>query len=321
MQIKDVQTLASKMLKDKKYTECAILLRKSLSQFPGNAELLDLKKQLVTEDYRENVLKASEKYNTSLYFDKKPDPSKCEPGIVSRVGHADMLARMIYARRLAGIYDSCAFDPDFNSKCQKAALMMDANDKLDHAPTIAWKCYSKEGMMAAGCSNLSLGYSFTEALMGQLLDDGSGNTACGHRRWILNPHNTVFGHGSTENAMSLGVFGTGNSKLQRKITFNDSQFVSWPAADYFPADLVPLRWSFSLEKADFKQAKVEVRTGNKMIRTDKETVATGFGLNTIVWTLNEKPQAGKTYIVTISNVLLGRVRKSFTYNVSLLDIK
>lgn len=309
------------MLRDKKYTECAILLRKSLSQYPGNAELLELKKQLVTEDYRENVLRAGAKYNTALYFDKKPDPSKCEPGTISKTGHADMLARMIYARRLAGIYDSCSFDPELNSKCQKAALMMDANDKLDHAPTIAWKCYSKEGMVAAGSSNLSLGYSFTEALMGQLADEGSGNMACGHRRWILNPHNTVFGHGSTENAMSLGVFGTGNSRLQRKITFNDSQFIAWPAADYFPADLVSPRWSFSLDKADFKQARVEVRMGNKAIRTDREPVATGFGLNTLVWTLNEKPQAGKTYTVTISNVLMGRTRKTCTYSVTLLDIK
>ena len=291
----------SALLEAQKFSEFAPLLRKSLQQFPGNARLMELKKQFVIKDYKANVLK-QQYLSEDKYFEKQPSSQSCHPGTVNALGHSIVLQRLNYIRRLAGLYDSCVFDPELNKKCQAAAHMMDANNHLDHSPKSNWKCYSKDGASAAGSSNLSLGYAFVDALMGQMTDDGSGNAACGHRRWILNPYNNVFGHGSTANAMTLSVFGSANPKLVKKTGFSDSGFVSWPTADYFPADLMPERWSFSYADADFSQAKVTVSLNGKPLKVRLEPVKNGYGMNTVVWVVDGTVQADKVYTVSISNV-------------------
>ena len=49
---------------------------------------------------------------------------------------------------------------------------------------------------AAGKSNLFLGRSGAGAIAGYMDDPGSGNTAAGHRRWIIDPRQTTMGSGS-----------------------------------------------------------------------------------------------------------------------------
>jgi hypothetical protein len=180
--------------------------------------------------------------------------------------------------------------------------MMSANGNLNHAPPKHWKCYTAEGAGAAGASNLSLGHAFHDAIIGQMEDGGSGNTACGHRRWILNPKNTAFGHGSTTNSTSLYVFGTGNPKLRRTVYFNEKQAVCWPSADYFPVNLIPDRWSFSLSGTEFENAKVSITLNGKALPVSIEPLSYGYGMNTLVWTIGAAIEVNKVYTVTISNI-------------------
>lgn len=240
---------------------------------------------------------------------------------MSKESLTHILERLKYYRRLAGVNDSCKLDIELNKKAQAAALMMEANQQLSHAPGKNWKCFNKEGALAASKSNLSLGYGSVDALTGQITDDGSGNQACGHRRWILNPLNSVFGVGSTEDAMCLYVIDT---DLNQKFV-KDTQPVMWPAADYFPLKLSPKRWSFSLAAADFSKSTVSVMKGKLNVQIKKESVFVGYALNTLVWQVMGTQEAGQTYEVKISNVSVvnekgKRVNKSFTYKVMLLDI-
>jgi hypothetical protein len=318
-----VYSQLSKLLDEKKFSAFAVQIKKALQQFPANTRLLDLKKKFVIEDYKASILNKPS-LPEDKYFEKKPVTGSCQPGIVNAAGNQFVLDRINYVRRLAGIYDSCVLDPALNKKSQASALMMDANNMLDHSPKTSWKCYTKEGAVAAGSSNLSLGYSFADAIMGQVEDNGAGNGAVGHRRWILNPFNTVFGHGSTYNAMTLSVFGTADPLLVKNTRFADSQFVAWPAADYFPAELIPARWSFSLANADFSQAKLTVMINGKPARIKTEPVKTGYAINTLVWTIDGKLQPNQIYTISISQVKIvsgwGRTAtskiKSYTYKVT-----
>lgn len=302
-----------------KFTQASNDLRKYLMLYPANAELLKLKRQLVLADYKANVVSQSA---IELLMERNKNINKCDAGKVSATSDKQFLQRLNYVRRLAGLYDSCVLDPALNKKAQYAAYMMDVNNQLSHSPASSWKCYTKEGAATAGLSNLSLGYGFIDALMGQIEDDGLGNDAVGHRRWIFNSENNVFGHGSTDNAMCLYVISTYNKTLSKTINIHDTQFVAWPSVDYFPLQMVPERWSFSLKGAEFAQATVTVNAAGKPLKVVKEKPADGYAMNTLVWKVPGVASVNVTYTVRIKNVKvynteLGKYQmKSFNYTVT-----
>lgn len=317
---KDLQSL-SRLLNNQKFREFAVLMNRCLILNPGEKRLLELKKQFVIADYRQ-MLKNEQNLNSIKLLQTPASELKCSAGNPSTEAVSLVQARLNYVRRLAGIPDSSVFDPVLNKQCQAAALMMDANNSLDHSPPKNWKCYSNEGAIAAGSGNLSLGHGFTAALMGQVEDGGSGNYACGHRRWILNPYNRVFGFGSTENAMCLKVFGNSGKKINSDFVYRDTQYIAWPSADYFPLALVPERWSFSLPDADFSKTVIKVFLNGKPVKITVEKLAEGYALNTIVWQMSELPLADAVYTIQISNVKnrIGKVL-NFTYKTTLLKIE
>lgn len=314
----------SAMLERKQFSSLSRLIHKHLLLFPQNPQLLAIKKQMVISDYR-NQMERYKNVDENLYFQSKPDASKCIPGVLNSMGNLSVITQINYVRRLVGIYDSCVINPAYAAACQQAALMMEANDDLDHHPPRGWKCYKHEAAIQAGNSNLSLGYGFNRALMGQMTDNGAKNGPCGHRRWILNPYNTVFGLGSTLDAMCLKVYATEDvnvSASNNHYNFNDSQYVAWPSADYFPLDIAPSRWSFSLDGADFKGVNISVTCNGVPLRVIIEQQHQGYALNTVVWTLDKLPVKDLVYVVKLSNVVnKHKVKKTFSYKVIFLDIK
>ena len=284
-QYKNYYTKLTALLNANDYSGFAVNIVKALAQFPDDGRFLTLKKRWVIADYNANYVNKNRDYGYKQYFSKMPDETNCEAGVVNKAGHEVVLQKINYCRRLAGVPDSCIFDDEMNVRYQKAALMMSANGQLSHGPPTTWKCYSTIGAGAAGSSNLSLGNAFADAIMSQMEDGGENNYACGHRRWILNPNNTVFGHGSTTNSLSLGVFGTSDKKLKRTLYFNKEQPICWPSTDYFPIRLMPLRWSFSLVNGEFEKAKVSVTENGKVVPVTIEPLAQGYGANSIVWYL------------------------------------
>src|SRR6185295_15738780 len=111
----------------------------------------------------------------------------CAPGDTSQ-DYKDATAQMInYFRAMTGLPGDVTLDPTLNVKNQKSALMMIAQGSLSHSPGTSWACYTADGADAAGHSNIAIGMAGAGAVAGYMSDPGSGNTAVGHRRWLLYP--------------------------------------------------------------------------------------------------------------------------------------
>ena len=224
----------------------------------------------------------------------------CRAGAPSRKAQRATLSSINFARALAGL-DAVRLQDRLSARAQKAALIMAANRGLSHDPPKSWKCWTRKGSNAAGRSNLALSYPTMTAggsVAQYLTDDGDGNTAAGHRRWILNPEAEKFGNGLTSTSNALYVFGptdTGNK---------NPNWVAWPTAGWFPAPLEPHgRWSLSsgADGADFSDATVTVRKGTTTLRATPYPVANGYGQPTLVFEVQGASGPG-TYRVTVDNI-------------------
>jgi len=294
--------------------------------FPNNAEVQEKSKELAIKDYQETYLKNMQCSVEELAW--TGDINKCRAGTVSKTAIAKSLAILNYFRRQAGLYDQCEFVDSFNIYCQQTALVLYANNIITHYLDKSNKCFTEMAKVGALSSNLSLGNFGPNAIQSQVFDNGWSNYSVGHRRWILNPFNSKFGIGITPGSTALGVFGkfSENNDWKNKTYYEGKQYIAWPSAGYFPTNLVPQRWSFSLHRASFESVIVNVykyKNGKKTaVEIDIEPVEDGYGINTLVW----KPRDGweaeneSVFEVEIKNVYLksgfGVTQKDQSYNFS-----
>lgn len=230
---------------------------------------------------------------------------KCKPGTLSGSSTNRQLGAINFARLLTGL-TPLALDNDTVAQAQAAAIMMTAKNAVNHYPPKSWPCWTQEGYDAAGMSNLYQGVrSETNAdKIESYLDDwGNINFAAGHRRWFLYPYLTAIGLGGTATANVSYLFGQ---------PFNDAapnpDWVSWPAAGWFPSRLDPRgRWSLSSgdDGADFAAAKVKVTFNNKRVKgIELRTPAPAPGKPTLVWEMpdNWPTDPVGTAQVQVSNI-------------------
>jgi hypothetical protein len=265
----------------------------------------------------------------------------CNPSSTSAAFKDAILQRIVYFRAMAGVPTNIAFSSTYNSKDQRAALMMGKAGQLSHNPDASWPCYAAHGDEAAGASNLALGRNGPAAIDLYIWDFGASNYSVGHRRWLLYPPTTTFGTGDVpdpdgagsgnpfRSANALWVFN--NVGDSRPATRDD--FVAWPPKGYVPYQVVWPRWSFSYPGADFTGATVTVTSFGASIPVNLEAVypAPGSGLivgePTIVWRLNDQNSAsGPTavardtrYKVRIENVVVNGTPRTFAYDVIVFD--
>lgn len=243
--------------------------------------------------------------------------SGCDAGTVSQSTHDRVIKRINYFRKLVGLNDNTTLDASKFSMYQQAALMMKANAQLSHTPPNTWTCWTQSGYNGANTSNLGLGTHSVNAITAFISDFGTGNTAVGHRRWILHSKKTQFSYGTTDVSMSLGVIGTagGNTKIP--------PFIAYPPNGYIPKAIVFPRWSFGIPNADFSNATVTMKGpgGNITLLVISKT-DNGYGDNTIVWEPQDivtNSASDVVYTVTVSGIS-GIASGSYTYTVTIIKV-
>jgi len=249
----------------------------------------------------------------------------CTAGTTSAEFMQATLRRLNYYRAMTGLPGDVTLDATLSAKCQDAALIMIANGSLSHQPPNTWTCWTQNGADAASKSNLAIGVYGPDAIDLYISDPGAGNSAVGHRRWILYPPLINTGTGSTNAVNSfyhgsdaLWVIGLMGSRP------STPEWVAWPPAGYVPYPLVYGRWSFSYYQADFDNATVTMTRDGSPISVTLEPVDNrGFGDRTLVWVpdvpVGSRPTQDTTYTVTIQNVVINSGATEFQYQVTVID--
>ncbi len=271
----------------------------------------------MVRDYETHYL-GSVLLTTDLGWDG--DIGTCKSGKISDQAIALSMMRINYFRRLAGISNPVFYDPGLEKMCQEAALMMHAQNDLAHQPDSQWTCFSPDGLQAAMRSNLALGVHGTAAISLYMLDPGMNNSAVGHRRWILYSRAKEFGLGSTSNAHALYVIHTKTAPPP------DLEYIAYPSAGFFPAPLLPDRWSLGLPHANFTMTKIQMKDQfESEIALETMPLKNGFGDNTIVWEPMKElvPKYGTedlTYQVYLTDVLIDDDTIDIRYAVTIAPV-
>ena len=242
------------------------------------------------------------------------DLSECRAGNPSTESQQAVLSAVNYMRAMADL-KPVSLNDALSKRSQQAALIMAANDIITHDPPKSARCWTEDGYLGAKNGNLALGYGYgpdelanvtgARAVVSYMIDPGPGNGPVGHRRWLLFQKLAEIGNGDTNNANSLYVIGTDQRTRSPK-------WVAWPTAGYFPRELEPDgRWSLTYPKADFRKAKVTVRTPQGEIPVEKYRVRNGYADNSVSWEMQlpgdyaADPNADYPVSVVVSGIRVG----------------
>lgn len=221
---------------------------------------------------------------------------------------------------------------------QAAALMMMANKRLSHNPSTSWKCFSKAGAKGANASCLGLpnfkDFPEDAFINGFLKDWGEENAMVGHRRWVLYSKMKRFSYGATGGAEALYC-------IMNDLEDNPKapQYIAYPWSGYVPYNLIYAKWSFALPEAanvSFKNTKVTITNAKGEKMKIKVYPFEEFLDPTLVWYMEdmytpedelygvnkvkERGFVGQTITVSLANVLVNGVTKTYTYTVKIVDL-
>jgi hypothetical protein len=262
------------------------------------------------------------------------NPANGIAGDTSAAYKAAVLARINFFRAMSGVPPVLTLDPILNQKDQQGALMLYANQQLSHTPPESWLRYTAEGAEALGYSNICAGLQSDAGCINTFMDDhGAGNSFVGHRRWFLFPNTQVMGTGDIpEGSFRLwnAVWIIEIAAFGRARPATRDPFVAWPPQGYVPYQTLYNRWSFSYPNASFTGASVSMRRNGVSIPSRIDSAAdNNYGDRTIVWIPDNlsatspsapaKPSSDTTYSITITNVLVNGILRTFTYDVIVFD--
>lgn len=263
------------------------------------------------------------------------DISACLPGTTGLEFQEAVIRRVNYYRALVGVPAGVVLDSARHADVQSTAFIMSRNNIIAHDFPDDVICYTAEGDAAAGKSNLAIGATGPEAIDGYVADWGANNWAVGHRRWLIVPQQQTMATGdvpdaneSTPTARANAIYVLGDNLWDPRPEVRD-EFVAWPPPGYVPYPVMPVRWSFSYPEAEFESASVSVTLGGAAQPVVIEPLGYGRGENAVVWYLASldpsqaydwpKPAADTVYSVTVSNVLIDGIARTFSYQVKVFD--
>lgn len=264
-------------------------------------------------------------------FSENGDPNTCRAGTLPEYYLQASQTAINWARAQAGA-PAITLDTEANSFAQEAALLMAANQQLNHNPPSSWKCYNQKRAQGAAASNLAFTYRGDQMSWLELyLDDfGPNNTYVGHRNWFLDPALTEMGVGQT-NGLQATYVGELAERDYSPGRANPAG-TAWPTSGYFPAPMLPTlsqRWSYNTYYVDNRSLSKATVTMRRLAPTT-ETVPVSFDHKSdslLVWrpsgpVLTPADFGGRdvTYEVVIGGVTLdGKPVPNITYQTTLVD--
>jgi len=235
----------------------------------------------------------------------------CNPGIIPDSIQQKVEDRINFFRVSAGV-PPIYLDSQLNDWCQRAALAMESNNKLNHDIPKMWNCYSPEAAEAAKFSLLTQNATTSLAVTSFMADQT--HPTVGNRRWMLYPFSMVWGHGSTKTKCVLWAL---DDSRTRDTLYYSANFIAWPYHGCMHKMFLFKKWSFTLF-ADMTDAQV-IMTLNKLpVKLKLEKAETGYGLPTLVWTPEldlTKIKEGDKIDVTVKL----RGNKTYYYTVKIFD--
>ncbi len=236
--------------------------------------------------------------------------ASCDPGTYEAPGPEDALRQVNLYRWLADLPE-VGLDPDKSADAQACALMMHANDTIEHVVPESWECWTREGAAAAGLSNLAT-TSAVQSVDLYMTDNGVPNL--GHRRWLLSNSLGPIGVGSTSRYSCLHVLGGEGDARAR--------WVAWPPPGEVPVQALHIEgwldvdsagWSLQSDYIDVRRGEVTVMRNGTRLSVSTWVLDAGYGssfglgIRPVGW----RTAVGETYEVTVTG-LAEAITWSFT---------
>jgi uncharacterized protein YkwD len=246
----------------------------------------------------------------------------CNPGTQSAQFQKATLDAVNFYRALAGV-DPATENVAQSAIARKAALILEANKKVEHDRKGMPRCSTPEGIetLPGGASGeIVESVNVGAAGIGGYIDDpGTHNAEVGHRNIVLNPKNTSFGFGTT------ATYNVSHS-YRASGSATTPEFVPWPSANFFPSQLIPSsgRWNIvSNGAASLAGASVSVKKNGEPLETSVEFQSAGKPKN-LVWKLKQgfaapTGTAVDTYDVAISGITGGSTA-TYSYTVKVFNV-
>lgn len=267
------------LVSENQFSTARRVVAELMEYFP-NKDHSDQLELIAREDFFQNYFNTRTKGKDINGKDIKPyvwngRVGGCDQGTIDSEIQNNVVDRINYFRRNAGVPE-VLFDEATNEYCQKAALMMTANNALSHEPPKTWRCWSSEGAYAAKHS-LLIKEANTSMAVTYIMDDK--NPSAGNRRWLLYPNGRVYGHGSTNDYTV--IWALDDSGTTDSADYMDKP-ICWPPKGYLPQLMLMENWTFSLY-ADLTDATVKVTQDGKPLDVKVEPYLEGYGAPTLVF--------------------------------------
>lgn len=273
-----------------------------------------------------------------------PDTSICRAGTLTAAERNSVLATVNAIRAAHGLA-AVGLDAAGENEVMQAALMSVINGQLSHAPPTTWGCYSAAGKTGAETGNLYLGgpsafltLAPSASILASWLADVGSEDTLGHRRWMLDPFlkQVAFGRVDVENASGVRT----TAAVLKVIYPADAtgsvtpDYVAYPVGDYKKAYFQgnPIqsftaiadktsRSANGLSKVDYGLATVSVvpRGGAALAVTEVSPDYVGYGVPNVLRFRAAGITAGVVHDVTIANVRVNGVLRSYSYSFRLVD--
>lgn len=280
----------------------------------------------------------------SALYAARPDTTICRAGTLAAAEKSGALATVNAIRAAHGL-SAVTYDAAGDEEVMQISLMSAVNGKLDHAPTNSWSCFTAVGKTGAGNSNLYLGapsayltLASSASILASWLADIDSEATLGHRRWMLDPFLKQIAFGRVDAESASGVRTTAAAL---KVIYNNDgagpvtpDYVAYPVGDYKKAYFQgnPIqsftaladktsRSANGLAKVDYGVATVAVvpRGGKALAVTEVSPDYAGYGVPNVLRFRAAGITAGVVHDVTIANVRVNGVLRSYSYTFRLVD--